>query len=570
MLHAQGAGASTSLPFAIEVSSPPVSNPDFAFSAPTELTGVAGDTVQVVYTLTPVDGFQGPVTITASSQDGRIAATDTVVNLTTGGSKAALATLAIGSGDPGQEEVAFSATSGDLAHTVKSTVDIASAVAPGVDLTVSPAEVAVVPDTAASVLLTLTSVGGYDGPVGVRAVDPTSSLQGDDLPPLAVHPGAPTLQSMDIVVPNGSWLGTADHLAKLQVWPVAADGTPPPLGPTQTVIAHRLPGRKKYQFSLGGPVEAAALGDLDGDGKPDLIVARDVPGSGTSMEVRLGQGSGRFAATSQTLGLPGRVSALALADVDGDGTLDLIAAGTDLNVFPGDGTGRLQATPVTTQLAAPAQHLSVADLDGDGHVDVAVTEDQSATVEVGFGVAGSSTFALKDFSSPAYPKPADVAAMGSTGSGGVVDFVDTSAETVVGLSVKPDRTISISGGGAVTSAFTRLFTVKRPGTGAAFLVDTDGYTVNLHGSSPQSLHFGRLPRLVAGADLDRDGRLDLVSANSDGSIQVRMSSTSGGWLPPAASVGSGDPLALFIAALTDPTPPALPVAMSSSSRPAGR
>ena len=67
-----------------------------------------------------------------------------------------------------------------------------------------------------------------------------------------------------------------------------------------------------------------ALGDLDGDGKLDLVLGN---GNG-SLSILLGNGDGTFHPPSVTVAQPGQVSALVLADFDGDGVLD-IAAGID-------------------------------------------------------------------------------------------------------------------------------------------------------------------------------------------------------------------------------------------------
>lgn len=91
-----------------------------------------------------------------------------------------------------------------------------------------------------------------------------------------------------------------------------------------------------------------AIGDLNGDGKPDLAVANaGVPGDPGSLSVLFNNGSGAFGAATVLPGLYGPLS-IAIADVDGDGRNDLVSA-------DGIGTVRLQdpATPGTFQ--APVQ-----------------------------------------------------------------------------------------------------------------------------------------------------------------------------------------------------------------------
>ncbi len=65
-----------------------------------------------------------------------------------------------------------------------------------------------------------------------------------------------------------------------------------------------------------------AIADLNGDGKPDLVVAN---GGSPNVNILLGTGTGSFgAATNFGIGaFPGSVS---VADIDGDGKLDVVTA----------------------------------------------------------------------------------------------------------------------------------------------------------------------------------------------------------------------------------------------------
>jgi hypothetical protein len=74
-----------------------------------------------------------------------------------------------------------------------------------------------------------------------------------------------------------------------------------------------------------------AVGDFNGDGKPDLAVANDFDNNVT---IRLGDGTGGFPdAKSATVGAGARPISVAVGDFNGDGKLDLaIANNTDNNV----------------------------------------------------------------------------------------------------------------------------------------------------------------------------------------------------------------------------------------------
>jgi hypothetical protein len=73
-----------------------------------------------------------------------------------------------------------------------------------------------------------------------------------------------------------------------------------------------------------GESKSVALGDVDGDGDLDALVAND---NDAAQEVYLNDGGGAFSAhpISPTFGA-GNSSAIALGDVDGDGDLDALVA----------------------------------------------------------------------------------------------------------------------------------------------------------------------------------------------------------------------------------------------------
>jgi hypothetical protein len=132
------------------------------------------------------------------------------------------------------------------------------------------------------------------------------------------------------------------------------------------------------------PIDLAA-GDLDGDGRLDLVSA---DADERAISVRLYGGQDWLAAPSLATGFQAHL--VALGDVDGDGGLDVVATGHDsgaVGLWLGDGKGGFAAAPGSPFPAfavdAPHNHgLALGDLDGDRDADVVVADQDRRAVVV--------------------------------------------------------------------------------------------------------------------------------------------------------------------------------------------
>jgi hypothetical protein len=130
---------------------------------------------------------------------------------------------------------------------------------------------------------------------------------------------------------------------------------------------------------------ALAVGDLNNDMSPDLVVAAN---TGNELTVYTGKGDGTFDRRADIAdGL--RPWGVTLADLNGDGKLDIAwvnNGGTTAAVRPGNGDGTFGATRTFT-IPAGSRGIVAADLDGDGKLDLAVSGYTSgnATLLIGKG-----------------------------------------------------------------------------------------------------------------------------------------------------------------------------------------
>jgi hypothetical protein len=156
--------------------------------------------------------------------------------------------------------------------------------------------------------------------------------------------------------------------------------------------------------SAGSDTNSIAIGDLNGDGKPDMVVADfsgPVPASG-GVSVFLGNNDGTFQApTAYDAGGDFGVYVV-IADVNGDGHADLVTA-TDCkpiqnnncsnqpgtgSVLLGNGDGTFQSATQYSAGGLEADVVTVVDVNGDGHPDVVAVNRCYSTNDCSQGAVG--------------------------------------------------------------------------------------------------------------------------------------------------------------------------------------
>jgi autotransporter-associated beta strand protein len=290
------------------------------------------------------------------------------------------------------------------------------------------------------------------------------------------------------------------------------------------------------------------LADVDGDGRPDLIVANSttsspkisvfrntsVPGS-ISFDARVDYNAGGAAPID-----------IAVADLDGDGRQEIVVVAQIAekiaifrnNATRGSITAASFAAPVLINTGSYPYRVIIADLDADGKPEIAVNNYYSNDVYVYHNTSVTGTIATGSFASPTvisgFTTPSGLAC-GDIDGDGLTDLVVLNATTNRVSVVR--NTCTTPGVPAFAAAVS--FTT---GTGPEDMViaDMDGdkhadivianYTSNnitLHRNTsaigtvtmaaptaPFTLAAGNRPAGISAGDLDADGKPEIVLVNS--------------------------------------------------------
>ncbi len=254
--------------------------------------------------------------------------------------------------------------------------------------------------------------------------------------------------------------------------------------------------------SVGGfTITSAVAGDFNHDGKLDLVIYDAGFCNGTCSQpsalLLLGNGDGTFQQPITALQQPPASfipGAVAAADVNGDGKLDLIVVSPPLlEIYLGDGKGGFSSTH--SYMMSPSSYSDgienapvIADFNRDGKLDIAAGN---------YLLPGNGDGTFRGL--PAVPLPA-------IGPSALGDFDKKGINDVAIVSVN------------------NVFILINDGTGALVLAHT--YTL-------QQPSYG-----IAASDLDRDGNLDLIVVGTDASSQewgysVLLGNGDGSFKPPA-------------------------------------
>ncbi len=301
----------------------------------------------------------------------------------------------------------------------------------------------------------------------------------------------------------------------------------------------------RVSFAAGSQVYGLTIGDIDGDGKPDIVVTNESSNTVSILRNTSISGSISFA-TQITDSLNGQPTFVALGDFDGDGRIDMAVAINHFSVYVfknTSSTGSISfATPwIDTVNSSPSNYdpysVSIADMDGDGKLDLVITKNN-----LGFNV-------LRNISSTgtiAFAAPYEYVATVDYFSG-QVSIADLDGDG------KPDFLASRS----QNPSFWMMRNTSSPGSlsFAAEINFQPYFGMNIGGANFEAL-----------GDLDGDGKPDLVFCTeaSDGVsfVAVCLNTSSAGSVSFASTThfaAGNDPLGVAIGDLNGDGKPDLVV-----------
>jgi hypothetical protein len=307
-------------------------------------------------------------------------------------------------------------------------------------------------------------------------------------------------------------LGTLTDASVRGVSPTRFDGQPPAKQLAPLVYVY---GRAVFPAPNGGRLGAVA--DLNGDGWPDLITVTPnllLSSQTNSASILLNQPDGSFKDTGVSYALPAPPTSVAAGDFNGDGKVDLAIPVVVcppnstcppglVSILLGNGDGTFQ--PPKNYATGPGCGGTpvVGDFNGDGKLDLALGCD----LQSGFTGSPGTVSVLLGNGDGSFQPPMNFAAgtgvvgivAGDFNGDGKLDLVVANAPTVV------SHTVSLLLG-------------KGDGT---FLPAT-------------SVEVGSPPIGVTAADVNGDGRLDLVVASGGLNITVMIGNGDGTFQPPVS------------------------------------
>jgi hypothetical protein len=258
---------------------------------------------------------------------------------------------------------------------------------------------------------------------------------------------------------------------------------------------------------------AEAVGDLNADGKPDLVVAN---ATSNTLSVLLGKGDGTFS-PPLTLFTGSYPSAVAVGDFDADGRLDIAATNeysNSVSLFLGNGDGSFQL-PHSFAVGSSPAGVAIGDVNADGSPDLAVTNYGGSSVSVLLGNGDGTFQPQKIFATDPWTYRVSI---GDVNLDGKLDIVTGNIQYF--SSVSNSVSVLLGNGDGTFLPQKTLSAIGNPYSVTQGDINGDGK-----------------PDLVVAIAAGFGNTVSMYLGNGDGTYQAAQSFASGGFTPYYASLG---------------------------------
>lgn len=193
-------------------------------------------------------------------------------------------------------------------------------------------------------------------------------------------------------------------------------------------------------LTINAPTGHLAAGDLNGDGKPDVVASRSGSTSNTVfvLENKSSPGNPDFAAPLiLVLDIIQGAREVGIADLNGDGKPEIVvnnSATNDIYIFKNESTGgtlNINPTPVKVTVTGATETLALElqDMDGDGKIDMVVTRNQNPDIYLLKNTSTLSSFTFSNITRITLPGQYNDLATADFNRDGKLDIIATSLFT---------------------------------------------------------------------------------------------------------------------------------------------
>lgn len=361
--------------------------------------------------------------------------------------------------------------------------------------------------TSAQTITSFTPVSGPTGTAGSTIItitgtgfNATPSSNVVFFGPAYATPSAATTTSLTVTAPAGVSFQNLSVLNKATGLFAFANSQAPFISTFYNEGAMLFPSAANYTFSYVSAKPYCKTGDIDGDGKPDIVLLN--PASNSISVLRNTSSTGNISfATNVDITTGTTPHAFSIVDMDGDGKPDIIVGTTGVSGTPfsilrntsTSGSVSFASKVDISTTSTNSEELTIADFDGDGKPDIGYISTVGYSVHV---IRNTSTI-------------------------GSLSFTGNVFSNLIAVSLKSVISADFDGDGKVD-----LAALKNVSASTAIIYRNTSTVGSVSFASAVNIATGTTTADITAGDIDGDGKPDLISTNTGGSNIATIKNTS--------------------------------------------